>query len=74
MKNYLIAIFLLTLSGSVAGQSEIDLKNPPAEAALFADGFISTRDERTRLCHFTGWYRNLLHDIHPSIHISDHCL
>jgi len=42
MKNYLIAIFLLTLSGSVAGQSEIDLKNPPAEAALFADGFIST--------------------------------
>jgi len=42
MKNYLIAIFLLTLSGSVAGQSEIDLKNVPAEAVLLAEGFIST--------------------------------
>jgi len=42
MKNYLIAIFLLTLSGSVAGQSQFDLKNPPAETALLAEGFIST--------------------------------
>ena len=42
MKKYLIIILILTASGSVIGQSEIDLKNPPAEAALLADGFIST--------------------------------
>jgi WD40-like Beta Propeller Repeat len=42
MKKYLFIIFILTLSGSVTGQSEIDLKNPPAEAVLLAEGFIST--------------------------------
>jgi WD40-like Beta Propeller Repeat len=42
MKKYLIAIHLLTLSGLVMGQPTFDLKNPPAEATLLAEGFIST--------------------------------
>jgi Tol biopolymer transport system component len=42
MKKFLIAILLLTFSNFVSGQLKVDLKNPPAEPNLLAEGFIST--------------------------------
>jgi len=42
MKKYLITVLALTLSVLVVGQHKLELKNPPAEATLLAEGFIST--------------------------------
>lgn len=42
MKKHFITIFLFTLSNLVVGQPKLELKNPPAEATLLAEGFIST--------------------------------
>ncbi len=42
MKKYFIILFVFTLSNHVAGQHKLELKNPPAEATLLAEGFIST--------------------------------
>lgn len=42
MKKYFITLFVSTLSHFVVGQHKFELKNPPAEATLLAEGFIST--------------------------------
>ncbi len=42
MKKHLIAILMVSLSGLLLAQSKIELKNPPPEATLLAEGFIST--------------------------------
>ena len=42
MNKYIISLTMLTLSNLVIGQSKFELKNPPANAMLLGEGFIST--------------------------------
>ena len=42
MKKFLVVISLLIIAEVVKGQSKIEFKNPPGEATLLAEGFIST--------------------------------
>jgi len=42
MNKYIITLTMLTLSNLVIGQSKFELKNPPANAMLLGEGFIST--------------------------------
>jgi len=40
--KYLFTVLLLALISVVNGQSKLELKSPPAEVALLAEGFVST--------------------------------